>query len=373
MLDQFFELTNEFKSIDLTLKRIYKALNDANIDVSKLGQVIHVAGTNGKGSTSFFIAQMLDNLGYKTALFTSPHIENITERIKLGIVDISEEYFSRSFNSLKNLISLNKLTFFEALTLIAFDIFTEYRPDFTILETGMGGRFDATNVIDHKLPIITSISQDHSGFLGKNIFQIADEKLAIIKDNPIFFVGKNPLFILNYIHDKFKDKKIISVQYDNEAPYPKPYSYNFNLAKEVVRFITDKNVVDNKYCLPPCRMERIGRFILDGSHNPAGLLNTITNFDADTVIFSCTYDRPIEKMLNILKRSFKNIIITKIPENSRSLDIDLIPDTKGIFKIQSPEDAVNKSIYISGKSDIIIIGSLYLCGYLRKYIKGLCV
>lgn len=371
--DDFFLLTREFQTLNFSLDRIRDAVQLAGIDLTRLGKVIHIAGTNGKGSTSFFIAQMLHTKGYKTALYTSPHIESITERVKLNLEDISEEIFKDTFHRLRKVIIDLKLTFFEALTLIAFDIFSQFLPEFTILETGMGGRLDATNVIDVKLPVITSISQDHAQYLGKNIFKIADEKLAIVKENPTVFVGKNSDFLLKYIFEKLEGKNIVSVQEeDKNSIYPKPYSYNFALAKRVVEYITGGSVLNADYKLPPCRMERIGRFILDGSHNPSGLINTISNFEADTVIFSCTIDRPFERMLSILMSKFSKIIITEIPNNDRSIKVDELDDLKGVIKVREPEEAVNKSIYISGKSDIIVIGSLYLCGYLRKHLKGFC-
>jgi len=371
-MDNFFHYTKEFQTIDFSLDRIRMAVLDAAIDLKKLGKVIHIAGTNGKGSTAFFITQMLHKQNFKTALYTSPHIESITERIKLNLRDITEELFDETFETMKPLISKYRLTFFEALTLIAFKIFADFNPDFTILETGMGGRLDATNIVDEKIPVITSISQDHSEFLGKNIYQITDEKLAIVKDNNPVFVGKNPEFLMEYISKKLDGKRIISVQLrDDRSSLPEPYSYNFNLAKNVVSYLVNKDVSCDDYKLPLCRLERIGRFILDGSHNPSGLINTISNFDADTVVFSCTKDRPFGKMIKILKVKFKNIILTEIPDNDRSINIESVEDDK-VLKIKDPMDAVDKSIYISGKSDIIIIGSFYLCGYLRKYIKGFC-
>ncbi|MGC8768926.1 bifunctional folylpolyglutamate synthase/dihydrofolate synthase [Calditerrivibrio sp.] len=371
-MDNFFHYTKEFQTIDFSLDRIRMAVLDAAIDLKRLGKVIHIAGTNGKGSTAFFIAQILQKQNFKTALYTSPHIESITERIKLDLNDIEEEFFDKTFEAMKPLISKYRLTFFEALTLIAFKVFDDFNPDFTILETGMGGRLDATNIVDEKIPVITSISQDHSDFLGKNIYHITDEKLAIVKDNDPVFVGKNPEFLMEYIFKKLDDKRIISVQTeDGGSSLPKPYSYNFNLAKSVVSYLVNRDIPYDDYKLPPCRLERIGRFILDGSHNPSGLINTISNFDSDTVIFSCTKDRPFEKMINILKVKFKNIILTEIPNNDRTIYIESVKADK-VLKIKNPMDAVDKSIYISGKSDIIIIGSFYLCGYLRKYVKGFC-
>ncbi|MEF3254002.1 MAG: hypothetical protein K6348_00315 [Deferribacterales bacterium] len=373
----FFSTQKEFKTLDFSLNRIDSALRKIGFNEKDLGTVIHIAGTNGKGSTSYFIAQMFQKHGLKTALYTSPHIHNITERIKLNLKDVEYKLFNTKFVDFKEIILSHKLTFFEALTLIALKIFSEFKPDITILETGMGGRLDATNVINTKIPVITSISHDHTEFLGKNIFDILNEKLAIIKENKTLFLGVNKRFIIEYIKKIFHDREIRIIEPKTDSfliqKYPKPYIYNYLLAKDVVEYVLDKNLPDDtELFLPPCRMEKIGRFILDGSHNPSGLLNTIKNFDSDTIIFSCTKDRPIEKMVKILNSYFKNIILTEIPNNERSISLENI-NIKHVLKIKDPITAINKSIDISNKYDIVIIGSLYLCAYIREYLKGKCV
>lgn len=375
--EKFFEHRKEFSTLDFSTSRIKHALKDIDFDERKLGKIIHIAGTNGKGSTSFFIAQILDKLGFKTALYTSPHIKNITERIKLNLLDIDEKDFYLEFNNLKDIIIKNKLTFFEGLTLIAFKIFAKYMPEYTILETGMGGRLDATNVIEKKLPVITSISQDHTNFLGTNIFDILWEKLSIIKENNTFFIGYNRDFIYKKIAEMLPDKNMKIVDLSNIEKiyevYPKPYSYNYLLAMDVSKYITEREIPLYKDLkLPPCRIEKIGRFWLDGSHNPSGLINTIGIFDADTVVFSCTQERPLLKMINILQTKFKNIIITEIPENERTISIDKIGGIENIILIKDPFEAINKSIDISNKSDIVVMGSFYLCAYVREFLKRFC-
>jgi dihydrofolate synthase/folylpolyglutamate synthase len=341
-----------------------------------LGKIIHIAGTNGKGSTSYFIAQMLRKYGFKTALYTSPHIVNITERIKLDLEDVEYSQFYNAFLELKEIIVKHSLTFFEGLTLVAFKIITDFLPDYTILETGMGGRLDATNVTNSKLPVITTISQDHTNFLGKNIYDILMEKLAIVKDNSTVFVGYNKPFIIEKVKGILRGHNIYTLSSEdiNNAAnyYPIPYSYNYSLAKKVVGFLTGEKIPENSsFMLPPCRMEKIGRFILDGSHNPAGLLNTIKHYNADTVVFSCTKDRPLNRMICILKSKFKNIILTEIPDNTRSIAVDNINTDNTLLKEKDPFTAINKSIYISGKSDIVVTGSFFLCGYLRQFLEEL--
>ncbi|MCA1926894.1 MAG: hypothetical protein LDL13_03300 [Calditerrivibrio sp.] len=375
--EKFFENRKEFSTLNFSTERIKNALNNVGFDEERLGKIVHIAGTNGKGSTSYFIAQMLDRFGFKTALYTSPHIKNITERIKLNLIDIDEKSFYLEFSGLKDIILKNNLTFFEGLTLIALKIFSEYLPDYTILETGMGGRLDATNVVERKLPVITSISQDHTTFLGSNIFDILWEKLSIIKDNDTFFVGHNKNFIYKKIAEMLPDKRMKLVDLTEIEKisdiYPKPYSYNYLLARDVSKYLLGREIpLYRDLKLPPCRIEKIGRFWLDGSHNPSGIINTMGIFNADTIIFSSTQERPLLKMIAILKTKFKNIIITEIPENERTISIDNIGSIDGVIKIKDPFEAINKSIDISNKSDIVVMGSFYLCAYLREFLKRFC-
>ena len=148
----------EFKNLDLSLSRIDNALKEAGFNEKSLGRIIHIAGTNGKGSTSYFLYQMLQLSGYKTALFTSPHILKINERISYNLSDISDDNMDNIFNQYKDLIIKNNLSYFEAVFFTAVMYFALKSPDFTILETGLGGRFDATNtnLINNKLCVITS-------------------------------------------------------------------------------------------------------------------------------------------------------------------------------------------------------------------------
>ena len=167
----------EFKNLDLSLSRIDNALKEAGFNEKSLGRIIHIAGTNGKGSTSYFLYQMLQLSGYKTALFTSPHILKINERISYNLSDISDDNMDNIFNQYKDLIIKNNLSYFEAVFFTAVMYFALKSPDFTILETGLGGRFDATNVIKTNLcSIITQIDLDHTERLGKTREEIAFEK-----------------------------------------------------------------------------------------------------------------------------------------------------------------------------------------------------
>jgi len=142
---------------------------------------IHIAGTNGKGSTSSMIAAMLTASGYRTGLYTSPHLIKFNERIRIDGKHIADEDIVRYTNTLKPTITKLKSTFFEVTTAIAFKYFADQKVDFAVIETGLGGRLDATNVVTPLLSIITNIGLDHTEYLGTTYAQIAYEKGGIIK------------------------------------------------------------------------------------------------------------------------------------------------------------------------------------------------
>src|SRR5262252_7353194 len=150
---------------------------------------VHIAGTNGKGSTAAFLEAMLREAGYRTGLYTSPHLERINERIRVDGEPITDEAFAGVFSRIRELIE--KLladgtlrahpTFFECVTAIAFVHFAESRVDFAVFETGLGGRLDSTNIITPRVSVITRIDFDHENFLGHSLGEIAAEKAGIIK------------------------------------------------------------------------------------------------------------------------------------------------------------------------------------------------
>lgn len=151
---------------------------------------IHIAGTNGKGSTAAMIAAICTASGYKTGLYTSPHLISFTERIRINGKEISEEEVARYFQFLKKEIERIKATFFEAVTAIAFRYFADKNVDIAVVETGLGGRLDATNVITPIVTVITSIGLEHTDVLGSTLKSIAREKTGIMKPNVPCLLGK---------------------------------------------------------------------------------------------------------------------------------------------------------------------------------------
>ena len=137
---------------------------------------VHVGGTNGKGSTSHMISSVLQEAGYKVGLYTSPHIKDFRERIKINGESISKDYVTNFINKNFDFFKKNKLSFFEMTVGLSFDYFSSHKVDLAIIEVGMGGRLDSTNIISPLLSIITNVSLDHTKFLGNTISQIAFEK-----------------------------------------------------------------------------------------------------------------------------------------------------------------------------------------------------
>ncbi|WP_299517782.1 Mur ligase family protein, partial [uncultured Flavobacterium sp.] len=163
-------------------------------------KTIHVAGTNGKGSTSSLLASVLQEAGYKVGLYTSPHLKDYRERIKINGEEITEEFVIDFVSRHKTFFESHQLSFFEMTVGLAFDYFVKEKVDIAIIEVGMGGRLDSTNIITPLISVITNIGLDHTQFLGNTLESIAFEKAGIIKPNIPIVIGEytnetKPVFI----------------------------------------------------------------------------------------------------------------------------------------------------------------------------------
>ena len=180
-------------------------------------RLIHVAGTNGKGSTCSILTKILIDHGFKVGLYTSPHLKKFNERIQINNCQISDEYIANFFNKNRTTINEIKATFFETTTAMAFNYFKDQVVDYAVIETGLGGRLDSTNVIIPKVCGITSISLDHTEILGDTVEKIAVEKAGIIKEGvPTFTFEQKPsvLEILRKEADKKKSNLDITTDTD---------------------------------------------------------------------------------------------------------------------------------------------------------------
>lgn len=190
----FWPSPSGYRDIELGLSRVYDLLERLDNPHKKLPPTIHIAGTNGKGSTLSFLKAIFNENGYKTHTYTSPHLVNFNERIILADQEITDEFLNECLRKCKIAAELEpkiSVTYFEGITVAAFLAFSKVKADILLLEVGMGGRLDATNVIEKNLlSIITPISLDHTEFLGKTLAKIAFEKAGIIKKNCPVIVAK---------------------------------------------------------------------------------------------------------------------------------------------------------------------------------------
>lgn len=311
--------------VDLGLERIKSVLEKFGNPQDSL-DCIHVAGTNGKGSTCAMLASILQESGLKVGLYTSPHIYEYTERIKINGQEISKEDFASLFEE----IAAKKihLTEFETLTVIMFLYFKRNNVDVVVLETGMGGRFDATNVIDKNIcAIITQIDLDHTDRLGSTKDEIAFEKAGIIKPNcPVVTsmgyeairdradeVGAMLLFTSPYVPQDFVDALSLKGlhQIENLALVLTAINYCFkNIDEETIKRGLSK--VKN-----PCRFEYFPtkNLVIDVSHNPNGIRVLRENLDyyfpneKRRFIFGCLNTKDYKSMMNILFREEDEVFL----------------------------------------------------------------
>ena len=275
--------------ISLGLDRI-EAIVELLGNPQKHMKFIHVAGTNGKGSVCAILNSVFMHAGYKTGLFTSPHIFDYTERIKINDKEISKQEFAEKIFEIEDLAKKNgiHLTEFEILTAIAFLYFKENNCDIVILETGLGGRFDATNVITNPLcSIITSISFDHMERLGNTIEEIAFEKAGIIKNAPVVVqknnrgfetikevAGKNLVIATNYQFDDFSLKGIYQLENLGLALS----AVNLVLPNITIAVVRDALKDVHHRCRFEVHADR--RLIIDAAHNPDGIKVLRESLDA---------------------------------------------------------------------------------------------
>jgi len=168
---------------------------------------VHVAGTNGKGSSSHMLAAVLQSAGYKTGLYTSPHLKEFTERIKINGIEASKEFVVDFVKRMNPVLEEIKPSFFETTVAMAFDYFVQQKVDIAVIEVGLGGRLDSTNVITPEVSLITNISWDHMNLLGDTLKRIAGEKAGIIKPNVPVIISERQREVENVFIDKASDAK----------------------------------------------------------------------------------------------------------------------------------------------------------------------
>ena len=399
------DLTSKDKfHIKLGLERVSEVLELLGNPQDKI-KTIHIAGTNGKGSTSAMLAKILENSGYNVGLFTSPHLIKYNERIKISSKDISDEDLSELLEKVNLLATQNEivLTEFEALTVVAFLHFQQKKIDIAIIEVGLGGRLDATNVIVPLVEIITSISLDHTERLGDSIEKIASEKAGIIKPKSIVITNSN-----NAGLDTIKK---ISLDNDSKliiAPEAEYVSYkngineikienkiyqtnlfgdfqgdNLSLVLKCLEVLPEKGFeiknlnesLLNIYW--PARMQFLKtNVILDGAHNPAAakaLRRTLDkNFPTQKRVwfFGALKNKDFKENIKILfsPEDVVYFVEFEAPNSCKSLDFIDVYSSKSAFFIDIMQFFRIYDNIINNNNLTIICGSLYLAGQILNQV-----
>lgn len=378
---------------------------------------IHIAGTNGKGSVASALSTILHRAGYRTGLYTSPHLVSFNERICINNQPVSNEAVITAHDrAVKAYKGDRENTFFELTTAMALDTFGREQVDWAIIETGMGGRLDATNVLNPDLCLITNISMEHQTYLGDTIAQIAGEKGGIIKKGVPVITGVRQPEVIDTIESiaaekkaplaRFKETFDIKPSTENIFDYQGiatdldmvavglPGDHQLENAALVLAACETLNMAgktkidaeDMRYGLMqnhwPGRLEIVAEtptILLDGAHNLVAceaLAHFLETRYADrdiTLVVGILDDKPYEKMLNLLVPNCKKLILTR-PIIDRALEPEALlpvvePYGKQTTIIASVPEAVNQALDTAAPEDVVCIaGSLYVVGEARQML-----
>ena len=414
------EAGKEYKTMLLGLDRIKKFLSDQKVEYDKV-KYIHVAGTNGKGSVAKTLSDILVSSGYKTGLYTSPHLIKINERIQINSVPITDRQL-KSLDTKYSVVSKKyRLTYFEYITALAFIYFVKNKTDVVVLETGLGGRLDATNIVIPLVSVITSIDYDHTEVLGNTLQKIAFEKAGIIKkDVPVVCgnIKTSALSVIKavakqknskkYIFNKDFSAKHISYSWKNLTQKISYCGINKNLTlsfsllgssqvynlaivlsvceilkKELtkIKISTIKKVCKNiKWSARfDFRKYKKCSFIIDGAHNIQAINNFVALYKDSPfyskktkLVFAVMQEKDVKTVIKTVAKNFGNVSLVKV-ENSRAVDINTLKkefskyiDSKNIFTYETVKQFFDN---IKNNDVYICLGSFYLAGTILNFIE----
>jgi len=409
-----------------SLRHVEELLNRMG-DPQLAAKTIHIAGTKGKGSVATMIAQVLSDSGYKTGLYTSPHLHTLRERISVDGSLISEAEFAAAMAEIKPFIesmkqdaTFRQLTYFEALTALTFAYFKKKRVDFQVLEVGLGGRLDATNVAKPLVCIITPISLDHTQILGDSLKEIAREKAGIIKPCCWVVLSPQPEEAASVIRDICREKEAKVVQVGKDVTWHKtggdlhhqslviegrtseyqvsiPLLGDYQLENAAVAVAALEILASAGFAISAtniaqglARVNWPGRFqilqqnptvLVDGAHNVAsmkGLVNNIKAYFAHKrifLVFGTSCDKDIPGIVNELVPLSPQVIVTRTAHpRAAPLSTLAAEFTKRGINTETREtvtEAISRALSLAGRGDIICVtGSLYVVaealGYFSK-------
>ncbi len=421
---EYINETNKLGSV-LGLETIKKLLSLLDNPHQKL-KYIHIGGTNGKGSTSNYISNILQAGGYGVGLFTSPHIKKINESIVVNGEEISEEDFARILDKIKEKIKImvdegfNHPTTFEILTSMGFVYFNEKNVDYVILEVGLGGKNDSTNIIPPPLAsVFTTIDYDHIDILGNSLEEIAYEKAGIIKRDSIVVTYPQKEEVLRIIREAAKNNNSniyicpmenISIKEINSFGSRFDFTfdntnikdiritmlgeyqvYNAALALTTLLVLRDKGLVQitdeeiNEGLVNsrwPSRLEVVNRdptILIDGAHNLQGinqLKKSLDLFEYENLIIciGILKDKDYPHMAEVLGPISDKIIVTEV-DSPRKLEAEILGEeilkyNENVFIEKDVEKSVKKALDLATRKDLIVFcGSLYLIGQINRILN----
>ncbi len=388
-----FSITSLYpKYIDLNLSRLKKLLNKLDNPQNKLPPVIHIAGTNGKGSTLIFIKNIMQEYGLKVHCYTSPHLIRFNERIIISNKQINDDTLLETLNEIIKVNNNEKITFFELTTALALLSFSREKADFCLIETGLGGRLDATNIIKRKiLNIITSIGIDHVEFLSPYLKNIVAEKCGILsKDIPVIISQQNTFYKSNLLRKRIQniDCKILKLK-----PIPKN-SYlgleghhqkiNAKTAVTAIKYVLksiDNEVIKRglRNAFWPGRFQKLtpknnlitksNEILIDGAHNIEGA--KIINYHLKNLkkgkwnfVFGMMNNKNPKEFIHIIEDHIEKINFVPLQNQKNSYQPE---ELKIMFKEKKFITTVNKDLKtalnsINSDRPLFITGSLYLMG-----------
>ena len=406
------------------LERTEKLLEKLGNPHKKI-KLIHIAGTNGKGSTSSILGSILISHGYKVGFFNSPHLEDIEETIRINNENIKEEEFIQLINEVKVYVNevieegFNHPTEFEVLTCIMFLYLYRKNVDFGIVEVGLGGRLDSTNVINPILSIITSISLDHINILGDNIKEIAKEKCGIIKKNtPVVtciqknealevIIEKSSLMNSNLIISNPNNFKFINVEFNDKIYQEVSFKFNEKEESLKLKLLGEHQITNLSLAISAIielnslkyinldieklkngvfnakwngRLEVINKkplIVLDGAHNLEGIevlkrnINRYFKFNNLYIIIGILKDKEVEKMVKCITPIAKKVYTLK-PNSIRAEKAENLKEivrryNDNVEAFDDYNEAIKDVLSKVTKDDLILVcGSLYMIGNIRS-------
>lgn len=366
---------------------------------------IHIAGTNGKGSTSCSLAAVLAASGYRTGLFTSPHLVDFRERIRINGICIDEDFVIDFVEEVMPLLKAFTPSFFELTTLMAFSYFAKNQVDIAVIETGMGGRLDSTNVISPLLSIITNVSLDHTQFLGDTLVKIATEKAGIMKSHTLTVIGEAQGEIRQVFEQKAQELRAPIYFADEESVlkkvepmntglslYTEDYGqvffqlggkaqvYNARTILLALRLLKEKFSLNISQSAVQDGLGRVvqatglrgrweqiaysPRIICDTGHNSGGIALVVEQLQNESynvlhIVFGMVRDKDVAAVLQLLPKSAKYYFCA--PESDRALPAQDLQEKAQIFDLKgevfsSVQEAVLAAEHCAHKDDLIYIG-----------------